>query len=637
MSQRTFLLKSLSIFKAQCQYSNSFSSIAYKSFDLKTCIVSLQSCANDKNLAGGKQVHCHMLRFGHLNSSPLPTTSLINMYSKCNSLSDALSVFYASPLGHNVFAYNAIIAGLISNDLPKRAFEFYCQMRVVGVLPDKFTFPCVLKACCNVVDVKNIHGLVFKLGLEVDLFIGSSLLHSYLMYGMVDFALDVFEELPEREDVVLWNAMINGYAQTGEFGSALMVFRWMIEDGVIPNRFTITGVLSALANYGEVYNGKVIHGFVIKKGFDLGVAISNALIDMYGKCRCVTEALEVFEMMAEKDIFSWNSVICVHEQCGDHDGTLKLFRRMLSAAVRPDLVTVTTTLPACAHLAALRHGREIHAYMIVNGVRKDADYREYDDTYIDNAILDMYAKCGSMREAQLIFDMMHYKDVASWNIMIKGYGMHGFGIKALELFSNMCKAELRPDDVTFVGVLSACSHSGLIKQGKEFLAQMQPKYGVVPSIEHYTSVIDMLGRDGQLEAAYELLLTMPIKANSVVWRAFLAACRLHDNSDLAEVAAKQVLDLEPEHCGSYVILSNIYGQTGRYEEVLEVRDTMRLQNVRKTPGCSWIELNNGVHVFITADKSHPEGNLIYAGLNSLTARLREHGYTPDSDAFESSP
>ncbi|XP_009588647.1 pentatricopeptide repeat-containing protein At3g14730 [Nicotiana tomentosiformis] len=637
MSQRTFLLNSLSIFKAKCQSSVSFSSTAYKSFDLKTCIVSLQSCANDKNLTGGKEVHCHMLRFGHLNSSPLPTTSLINMYSKCNSLSYALSVFYASPLGHNVFAYNAIIAGLIANDLPKRAFEFYCQMRVVGVVPDKFTFPCVLKTCCNVVDVKKIHSLVFKLGLEVDLFIGSALLHSYLMHGMVDFALDVFEELSEREDVVLWNAMINGYAQTGEFGSALMVFRWMIEDGVIPNRFTITGVLSALANYGEVYNGKVIHGFVIKKGFDLGVAISNALIDMYGKCRCVTAALEVFKTMVEKDIFSWNSVICVHEQCGDHDGTLRLFKRMLPAGVRPDLVTVTTTLPACAHLAALRHGREIHAYMIVNGVRKDADYREYDDTYIDNAILDMYAKCGSMREAQLIFDMMNYKDVASWNIMIKGYGMHGFGIKALELFSDMCKAELRPDDVTFVGVLSACSHSGLIKQGKEFLAQMQSKYGVVPSIEHYTSVIDMLGRAGQLEAAYELLLTMPIKANSVVWRAFLAACRLHGNSDLAEVAAKQVLDLEPEHCGSYVILSNIYGQTGRYEEVLEVRDTMRLQNVRKTPGCSWIELNNGVHVFITADKSHPEGNLIYAGLNSLTARLREHGYTPESDAFESSP
>ncbi|XP_075092803.1 pentatricopeptide repeat-containing protein At3g14730-like isoform X2 [Nicotiana tabacum] len=537
---------------------------------------------------------------------------------------------------HLLHPFNSM-ARLIANDLNKRAFEFYCQMRVVDIVPDKFTFPCVLKACCNVVDVKKIHGLVFKLGLEVDLFIGSALLHSYLIYGMVDFALDVFEELLERDDVVLWNAMINGYAQTGEFNSALMVFRWMIEDGVVPNRFTITGVLSALANYGEVYNGKVIHGFVIKKGFDLGVAISNALIDMYGKCRCVTEALEVFETMVERDIFSWNSVICVHEQCGDHDGTLRLFKRMLSAGVRPDLVTVTTTLPACAHLAALRHGREIHAYMIVNGVRKDADYREYDDTYIDNAILDMYAKCGSMREAQLICDMMNYKDVASWNIMIKGYGMHGFGIKALELFSDMCKAELRPDDVTFVGVLSACSHSGLIKQGKEFLAQMQPKYGVVPSIEHYTSVIDMLGRAGQLEAAYELLLAMPIKANSVVWRAFLAACRLHGNSDLAEVAAKQVLDLEPEHCGSYVILSNIYGQTGRYEEVLEVRDTMRLQNVRKTPGCSWIELNNGVHVFITADKSHPEGNLIYAGLNSLTARLREHGYTPESDALESSP
>ncbi|KAM3300975.1 pentatricopeptide repeat-containing protein [Capsicum chacoense] len=637
MMQRTLLMKSLSLFKAQCQHSISFSSIAYKSFDLKACIVSLQSFANDKDLTKGKQVHCHMLRCGHLRVSPVPLTSLINMYSKCNLISDALTVFYSSPLDHNVFAYNAIIAGLIANDLSNRVSELYFRMREVGVLPDKFTFPCVLKACKNEVDVKKIHGLVFKLGLEVDLFIGSALLHSYLMYRNVDFALDVFEDLPEREDVVLWNAMINGYAQTGEFGSALIVFRWMIEDGVIPNRFSITGVLSALANYGEFYNGKVIHGFVIKMGFDSGVAICNALIDMYGKCSCVANAFEVFETMDDKDIFTWNSIICVHEQCGNHDGTLGHFKRMLSAGVRPDLVTVTTTLPACAHLAALRHGREIHAHMIVNGLRKDAADNEYDDTYIDNAILDMYAKCGSMREAQLIFDMMNFKDVASWNIMIKGYGMHGFGIKALELFSDMCKAELRPDDVTFVGVLSACSHSGLVKQGREFLAQMWPKYGVVPSIEHYTSVIDMLGRAGKLEAAYELLLTMPIKANSVVWRAFLAASRLHGNADLAEVAAKQVLDFEPDHCGSYVILSNIYGQTGRYEKVLEIRDAMKLQNVRKTPGCSWIELHNGVHVFITADKLHPEINLIYAGLNSLTARLREHGYTPESDAVESSP
>lgn len=558
------------------------------------------------------------------------------MYSKCNpnSMSDAFFVFSTSPShARNVFVYNALIAGLVAHDLPKPVLEIYSEMRTLCIVPDKFTFPCVIKAassCNRLVCMKKTHGLVFKLGLEFDLFIGSALVHSYLTFGLTEEAEGVFDELPMRDDVVLWNAMINGYAQSGQFDRALHVFKWMMDDGVAPNRFTITGVLSALSNSEAVYKGREMHGFVIRRGYDEGIAVLNALIDMYGKCKRASDAMQVFEMMDEKDIFSWNSIICVHEQCGDDEGTMRLFKRMLCAQMKPDLVTVTTVLPACSHLAALRHGKEIHGYMIVNRLKKDGDAAEHSDTYIDNAIMDMYAKCGSMNDAQLIFDMMSYKDTASWNIMIKGYGMHGYGKKALDMFSDLCEAGLKPDEVTFVGVLSACSHAGLVDQGREFLVQMLPKYDITPCIEHYTCVIDMLGRAGQLDAAYELLLTMPVDPNPIVWRAFLAACRLHGNADLAVVAAEKVFELDPEHCGSYVILSNIYGANDRYEEVLEVRDTMRLQEVRKIPGCSWIELENGVHSFITCDKTHPEGDLIYAGLNSLTARLREHEYRTDA-------
>ncbi|KAA8519542.1 hypothetical protein F0562_013834 [Nyssa sinensis] len=593
--------------------------------NLPTCIASLQECAHHKNLTRGKQLHSYMFINGFLYS-PLSTTSLINMYSKCNRIADALSVFNASTHDQNVFAYNAIIAGFIANELPKPAFEFYCRMRFAGVVPDKFTFPSVTKACSDileVLEVRKIHGLLFKFGLEFDLFIGSALVHSYLKFALMEEAQEVFEELPVR-DVVLWNAMINGHAQIGQFDMALEVFRGMGEDGVVPSRFTVTGVLSVFSVLGDLNNGKAMHGFVVKMGYDSGVAVLNALIDMYGKCKCVVDALEIFDMMDEKDIVSWNSIICVHEQCGDHDGTLELFDRMLNAGVQPDLVTITTVLPACSHLAALMHGREIHGYMIINGLGKDSY-----DVYVNNAIMDLYAKCGCMREAHLVFDKMSYKDVASWNIMIMGYGMHGFGNDALDMFSRMIEAQLKPDEVTFVGVLSACSHAGIVSQGHEFLAQMQLKYGVVPTIEHYTCVIDMLGRAGQLEEAYKLVSSMPIEANPVVWRAFLAACRLHGNEPLAEVAAQQIFELEPEHCGSYVLMSNVYGAVGRYEEVLEVRDIMRQQNVRKTPGCSWIELGNGVHVFVTGDRTHPEDYFIYAGLNSLTARVSEHGFVPD--------
>ncbi|XP_057499564.1 pentatricopeptide repeat-containing protein At3g14730 [Actinidia eriantha] len=596
--------------------------------NLTTLIASLQACAQNKNLTKGKEIHAYMLTHGFL-TSPLSLTSLINMYSKCNKITDALAVFDdGSTQNQNVFAYNAIVAGFVHNDIPKSALESYWGMRSVGVMPDKFTFPCVIKACSdlkNILETRKIHGLLFKFGLELDVFVGSALVHLYLRFGFTEDAHQVFDELPGR-DVVLWNAMVNGFAQIGQFGRAMEVCRKMGEEGVVPSKFTVTGMLSVFTMMGDLNNGRAIHGFAIRMAHDSGVAVLNALIDMYGKCQRVEDALRIFEMMPEKDIFSWNSILCVHEQCGDHDGTLRLFDRMLRAGVKPDLVTVTTVLPACARLAALMHGKEIHSYMIVNGLEEGGDDEDIDDVYVTNAVMDMYAKCGNMREARLIFDKMSYKDAASWNIMIMGYGTHGFGGEVLDLFSSMREAQLKPDEVTFVGVLSACSHAGLVSQGQEFLAQMQSQYGVVPTIEHYTCVIDMLGRAGQLKEAYELAATMPIEANPVVWRALLAACRIHGNAALAEVAAREVLELEPEHCGSYVLMSNVYGAFGRYEEVSEVRHTMRQHNVRKTPGCSWIELSDGVHVFVTGDRTHSEDYLIYVVLNSLNARLYEYGY-----------
>lgn len=555
------------------------------------------------------------------------------MYSKCQRMNDAVSVFnYPSFEDRNVFAYNAVIAGFIANERSGDGFEFYRRMRELGfVIPDKYTFPCVIRACCDlmeVLEVRKMHGLLFKLGLELDVYVGSALVNTYLKFGLMEDAQLVFADMPEK-DVVLWNAMVNGYAQIERFDEALEVFRMLSKEGVMPSSFTVTGVLSTFAGMGDFDNGRAIHGFVVKMGYDSGVTVLNALIDFYGKCKCTGVALEIFEMMDEKDIFSWNSIISVLEQCGDHDGTLRLFDRMLEAGVLPDLVTITAVLPACSNLAALMHGREIHGYMIRKSLGKKGDNNTgIDDVLVNNALMDMYAKCGSMRNAYMVFDRMSNKDVASWNIMVMGYGMHGYGIKALHMFSRMCEANFKPDEVTFVGILSACNHAGLLTQGRDFFTQMTTKYGVLPTIEHYTCVIDMLGRAGNPKEAYEMVRTMPIEANPVVWRALLAACRLHGDADLAEIAAQRVVELEPGHCGSYVLMSNIYGVVGRYDEVSEVRHTMRQQNVKKTPGCSWIELKNGVHTFVTGDRDHPDAHLIYAELISLTARLREHGYVP---------
>ncbi|GJR20646.1 pentatricopeptide repeat-containing protein [Tanacetum coccineum] len=554
-----------------------------------------------------------------LLTSPLSVTSLINMYSKCNHIFDAYSVFNMSN-EPNVFAYNAIIAGFIYNDMFKPAIRVYGNMRGDGVMVDRYTVPCVVKAFSGTGDVfglKRVHGLVFKVGVNGDMFVGSSFVHGYLKFGMVEEGYTVFEEMPER-DVVLWNAMINGYAQISEVDNALECFRKLRGDGCVMSRFTVTGVLPVLTLKGGVWNGRGVNGLVTTMWYFSGVAVCNALIDMYGKCKCFSDAMDIFEGMVIKDIYSWNSIIGVHQQSGDHDGTLKLFNWMLrDGSYCPDLVTVTTVLPACSHLAALRHGKEIHGYMITKGLSNHNSEDRADDTYINNAVMDMYGKCGSMKEARLVFDHMSTKDSASWNIMIMGYAMQGFGNEALDVFRKMCETHATPDEVTFVGVLSACSHSGLVKKGQELLSQMTSKYKITPTVEHYTCVIDMLGRAGLLKEAYGLISEMPIEANSVMWRAFLAACRVHGNGKLAEIAVRKVVELEPEHCGSYVLMSNVYGATGRYEEVFDVRDNMRQQNVKKILGCSWIEFKDGVHVFGTGDRAHPAEELIYNELHSL--------------------
>ncbi|XP_019441753.1 PREDICTED: pentatricopeptide repeat-containing protein At3g14730 [Lupinus angustifolius] len=631
----TTILTSLINNKQQFRLLLSFSTsplLSHSSYnvDIGTCIAILQSCAHTTNLSKGKELHTYMLKSGFL-SSPQAITSLINMYSKCTLTNHALKVFnFPTHHDKNVFAYNAIIAGFVANGLSKHGFGFYRQMRHMGIVPDKYTFPCVIRACGDAVEdfeAKKIHGLLFKFGLELDVFVGSALVNTYLKFGLVVEAHGVFDELPVR-DVVLWNSMINGYAQIGRFEEALEVFQRMVENGIVPCRYAVTGVLSIFSMVEDFYNGRAVHGFVIKMGYDSGVVVLNSLIDMYGKCKCASDALNVFDVMDEKDIFSWNSIISVHERCGDHYGTLRLFDRMLGNRVQPDLVTVTAVLPACTHLAALMHGREIHGYMIVNGLGKDGNSSDFDDVQLNNALMDMYAKCGNMRDARVVFDHMREKDVASWNIMITGYGMHGYGDEALDTLSRMRQAQMVPNEVSFVGLLSACSHAGMVKEGLEFLAEMESKYAVSPSIEHYTCVIDMLCRAGKLMEAYDLVLAMPFKADPVGWRALLAACRQHKDTDLAEIAASKVIELEPGHCGNYVLMSNVYGVVGRYEEVSKMRHTMKQQNVKKRPGCSWIELMTGVHVFITGDRTHPQTGYIYAGLNSLTAVLHEHGYVP---------
>ena len=598
----------------------------YEHHNVATCIAALQRCAQRNDAVSGGELHGFMVRKGLLDDSPRAVTSLVNMYAKCGLMRRAITVSGGSD--RDVFAYNAIISGFVVNGFPYDAVEMYREMRANGILPDKYTFASLLKGSddMEVTDVKKVHGLAFKLGFDSDRYVGSALVSSYLKFRLMEDAQKVFDELPDRDDSVLWNALVIGYSQIYKFEDALRVFSQMREEGVALSRHTITGVLSAFTVLADVDNGRSIHGLAVKTGFDSGTVLSNALIDMYGKSRWLEEAVKIFEAMDnERDIFTWNSVLCVHDYCGDHDGALALFNRMLCSGIRPDLVTLTTVLPTCGRLAALNQGREIHGYMIVNGLLN----RNSNDEFINNSLVDMYAKCGDLRDAQTVFDSMRNKDSASWNIMINGYGVQSCGELALDMFSRMCEAGVRPDEITFVGLLQACNHSGFVSNGRRFLAEMETVYNIVPTSDHYTCVIDMLGRAGKLEEAYKLAVTMPVRDNPVVWRSILASCRLHGNNiGLAELAVKRLYELEPEHSGGYILMSNLYMEAGGYERVFALRDAMKEQNMKKTAASSWIEVKHELHTFFNSDKTHPEYESIEACLSPLTSHIYGgHQYT----------
>ncbi|MQL69448.1 hypothetical protein Taro_001748, partial [Colocasia esculenta] len=521
--------------------------------DVPTCVSALQACASAGDLSAGEKIHSWVVVNG-FHASPFVLTSLINFYSKCHHLADALAVFrhIESP---NLFQWNAALSGMVAHGLLEEALMLYFEMERTGSVPDRFTYPCLVKACSDLREgplvARSIHARLFKVGLESDVFISSSLINAYMKMGLLVLAKKMFGILSDR-DVVLWNSMVNGFAQMGQFKDALELFQQMGKEGFVPSKFTVTGITSVFAATGDINGGRMIHGFAKKSGYEYDIAVSNSLIDMYGKCQSVEAANQIFEAMSHRDILSWNSIISISDQSGDHRRTLKLFDSMKDSGIPPDPVTVSAVLPACAHMAALFHGRMIHGFM----------------------------------------------------------------------------ASVAPDEVTFVNVLSGCSHAGIVNEGREILDKMESEYNVVPTVEHYACVVDMLGRAGRLMEAYNLAVNVPIGFSPVVWRAYLTACQIHGDMDQSVHAARRLLEMEPEHCGSYVLLSNAYGSAGRHGDVLEVRKAMRHRNVRKAPGCSWIELGLGMQVFITGDRRHSESDKIYDLLHVLIGQLQELGSAP---------
>jgi pentatricopeptide repeat protein len=437
----------------------------------------------------------------------------------------------------------------------------------------------------------------------------------------MDSVRKIFDLMPNK-DLVSWNTVIAGNAQNGMYEEALEMVREMGDANLKPDSFTLSSVLPIFAEYVDVIKGKEIHGYAIRHGHDADLFIGSSLIGMYAKCTRVEDSCWVFNLLPRRDGISWNSIIAGCVQNGLFDEGLQFFRKMLKAKIKPMHVSFSSIMPACAHLTTLHLGKQLHGYIIRGGF--------HDNVFIASSLVDMYAKCGNIRIARWIFDKMEQHDMVSWTAIIMGYALHGHARDAISLFEQMEMEGIKPNDVAFVAVLTACSHAGLVDEAWKYFNSMTQDFGIAPGLEHYAAVADLLGRAGRLEEAYKFICNMHIGPTGSVWSTLLAACRVHKNVELAEKVAEKIFRVDPENMGAYILLSNIYSAARRWKDVAHLRLSMRKKGMKKKPACSWIEVNNKVHAFVAGDKSHPYYERINEALKVLLEQMEREGYVPDT-------
>ncbi|KAJ7527643.1 hypothetical protein O6H91_16G064700 [Diphasiastrum complanatum] len=538
----------------------------------------LKGCSRRKALAEGKQVHALIVQ-SVLDSNILLANTLVRMYSKCGSLLHAHKVFSNMPQ-HDVYSWTAIISAYADSGELEEAINLFHQMQETGLAPDKVLFVPLLKACARLADLeqgRQLHSDIIKRGFQSDAIVGSTLVNMYAKCGCTEDARELFYNMSER-DVVSWTAMIAGYAQTGLGKEALALYEQMKQEGLQPNHVTFVLLLKACANLAALEQGKQLHSEIIKRGFQSDVVVASTLVDMYAKCGCTEDARELFNNISERDVVSWTAMIAGYAQNGPAHEALALYEQMKQAGFAPDKVLFVLLLKACASLAALKQGKQLHSEIIKRGFQSDV--------VVTSTLVDMYAKCGCTEDARELFDNMSERNVVSWTAMIAGYAQNGLAQEALALFEQMHREGTKPNEVTYISVLSACAHSGLVDQGQYVFDSMCKNHGVTPTREHYACMVDLLGRAGCLDDAELFVNKMPIQPDNVVWMTLLGAARNHGHVEIGRRAFDRVVKLEPKYAAPYVLLSNIYAGAGRKDELAKIRNEMKEAGVKKMPGCS---------------------------------------------------
>ncbi|KAB2610209.1 pentatricopeptide repeat-containing protein [Pyrus ussuriensis x Pyrus communis] len=604
-------------------------------------------------------------------------TALISGLMRCGRVDESMWYFERNPF-HNVVSWTAGISGLVQNGLNVEALKLFLKMLGSGVRPDDVTFTSVVRACAGFGEIgwgMSVLGLIVKTGYEHNLSVSNSLitlclkmgekalarrvfdqmekrdvvswtaiLDMYVGTGDLREARRIFDEMPERNEVS-WSAMIARYSQSGHPEEALKLFLQMIQSGFIPNRSCLASILSTLATLEALRVGMNIHAHVVKIGFEKDVFISSSLIDLYCKCGETKDGRTAFDSIPEKNVVSWNSMVagyCLNGQMEEakvlfysiptpnniswnimvggylenkqFDKVFEVFNEMLLCGETPNISTFSSVLSGCASIASLEKGKNLHGKAVKHGVQYDV--------FVGTALAGMYAKSGDIESSKTVFDRMPEKNEISWTVMIQGLAENGFAAESLFLFEEMKRTSIvAPNELMLLSVLFACSHTGLVDEGLQYFNSMEAVYGTKPKERHYTCVVDMLSRSGRLVEAEELLKSMPFQPERNAWAALLSGCNRYKNEEIAERTAKKLSELAEKNSSGCIMLSNIYALAGKWTDVVGIRRLMRDRGLKKSGGCSWVEVRNEVHCFYSEEASHCQLAAIYDLLQLLRVEM----------------
>ncbi|KAI4333406.1 hypothetical protein L6164_018226 [Bauhinia variegata] len=553
-----------------------------------TCASVASLCSNLKTELAGTQVHCSFIKFGFMMDSHLGS-AFINMYGSFGMISDAykcfLEVYY-----ENEICISSMINNLVLNSYYEKALVLFYGMKEAGIAPSYSTVSYAIRACGNLYMLKegrSCHAYIIKIPSEDDSKLGleNSLIEMYARCGIIDDAKLVFKEM-QMQNEFSWTTLISGCSESGQTGEALGLFQDMLLYSVSskPSEFTLVSVIQACAEMEALNLGKQVHSYIIKVGFEWYSFVGSALINMYAAFQHETlNAFQVFSSMKEQDLISWSIMLTSWVQNGYHKEALKLFVEFQTVPIfQVDESILSTCVSAAAGLAASEIGKCFHSWVIRLGFENDL--------HVASSIIDMYSKCGNIKDAHKFFNAVRHHNLVSWTAMIYGYAYHGLGKEAIDLFNEAKETGLEPDGVTFTGVLTACSHAGLVSEGWELFQYMRSKYNWKVTMNHYACMVDLLGRAAQLEEAEALIKEAPFSSKSLLWKTLLGACCKHENVEAGNRISKMIGEIELNEPSTFVQLSNIYASVSMWKNAIELRNKMIEGSVNKQPGSSWIQV-----------------------------------------------